>query len=85
MPAWTRLSGPFLADFAAAGFAPEAIDTVMCTHLHFDHVGWNTRLARPAVPTFPNARYLFGRVEWRALVAEAHTDDARILAESVEP
>jgi glyoxylase-like metal-dependent hydrolase (beta-lactamase superfamily II) len=41
-----------------------AVDTVLCTHLHFDHVGWNTRLVDGArVPTFPNARYLFARVE----------------------
>ena len=55
----------FLADFAAAGFDPERVDVVACTHLHFDHVGWNTRLVDGAwVPTFPNARYLFGRVEY---------------------
>ncbi len=41
-----------------------AVDTVLCTHLHFDHVGWNTRIVDGArVPTFPNARYLFARVE----------------------
>jgi glyoxylase-like metal-dependent hydrolase (beta-lactamase superfamily II) len=49
----------------AAGYPPEAIDTVVCTHLHFDHVGWNTRLVDGRwTPTFPNARYLIGRVEW---------------------
>lgn len=55
----------FLADFAAAGFDVNAVDIVMCTHLHFDHVGWNTRLENDAwVPTFPNARYLFNRTEY---------------------
>lgn len=50
---------------AAAGYAIEDIDTVLCTHLHFDHVGWNTRLVDGEwVPTFPHARYLFGRLEW---------------------
>jgi len=39
LPAWTRLSGPFLADFAAAGFALDGVDAVLCTHLHSDHVG----------------------------------------------
>lgn len=47
------------------GYPPESIDTVVCTHLHFDHVGWNTRLVDGAwVPTFPNARYLVPRAEW---------------------
>lgn len=55
----------FLEALAEAGFAVEDIDTVVCTHLHFDHVGWNTRLVDGAwAVTFPNARYLFGRVEW---------------------
>ena len=47
-----------------AGFPPESVDPVLCTHLHFDHVGWNTRDAGGVwVPTFPNARYLFGAIE----------------------
>ena len=55
----------FLRDFAAAGFEREAIDFVLCTHLHFDHVGWNTMLVDGRwVPTFPNARYLFAKVEY---------------------
>jgi glyoxylase-like metal-dependent hydrolase (beta-lactamase superfamily II) len=55
----------FLADFTAAGFQPGNIDTVRCTNLHFDHVGWNTRLVDGKwVPTFPNARYLLGRLEF---------------------
>ncbi len=50
---------------AAAGYATRDIDTVVCTHLHFDHVGWNTRLVEGKwVVTFTNARYLIGRVEW---------------------
>ena len=44
IPAWNDLHGPFLADLAAAGFPRESIDTVLCTHLHVDHVGWNTML-----------------------------------------
>jgi glyoxylase-like metal-dependent hydrolase (beta-lactamase superfamily II) len=55
----------FLDQLAAAGYQPEDIDVVVCTHLHFDHVGWNTRLVDGEwVVTFPSARYLFGRVEW---------------------
>lgn len=61
--------GPFLDDLARAGVRPEEVDLVMCTHLHVDHVGWNTRLSGGRwVPTFPNAKYLFGKAEfdfWR--------------------
>lgn len=47
------------------GFAPEDVDFVLCTHLHVDHVGWNTRLLNGKwVPTFPRAQYLFCRGEW---------------------
>ena len=49
----------FLSSLAAAGVGPEDIDYVLCTHLHLDHVGWNTRLENGRwVPTFPNARYV---------------------------
>jgi glyoxylase-like metal-dependent hydrolase (beta-lactamase superfamily II) len=62
---WNQMRGDFLTDLTAAGFAPGTIDTVLCTHLHIDHVGWNTMLVDGQwLPTFPNARYLFGRVEW---------------------
>lgn len=56
---------PWLWNLAQAGLTPEQIDFVMCTHLHADHVGWNTRLRDGRwVPTFPNAKYVFGRVEY---------------------
>ena len=42
VPTWNNRKGPFLEDMTAAGFPPESIDTVLCTHLHVDHVGWNT-------------------------------------------
>lgn len=62
---FNQLDVPFLDRLAAAGYAPSDIDLVLCTHLHVDHVGWNTRLDGAVwVPTFPNARYLFGRAEW---------------------
>lgn len=57
---WDKLQGPFLDDMTKAGYPPESITHVICTHLHVDHVGWNTKLVDGAwVPTFPNARYLF--------------------------
>jgi glyoxylase-like metal-dependent hydrolase (beta-lactamase superfamily II) len=56
IPTWNNLQLPFLADLAAAGFPRESIDTVLCTHLHVDHVGWNTMLVDSKwVPTFPKA------------------------------
>jgi glyoxylase-like metal-dependent hydrolase (beta-lactamase superfamily II) len=67
-PRFGGLSTRFLDNLRAAGAAPEEIDMVICTHLHVDHVGWNTRLADGRwVPTFPNATYFLPRleVEWR--------------------
>jgi len=60
-----QLDTRYLENLRTAGFAPEDIDLVMCTHLHFDHIGWNTRLENGKwVPTFPRARYLFGRRDY---------------------
>jgi glyoxylase-like metal-dependent hydrolase (beta-lactamase superfamily II) len=71
MPGWHQLNTPYLGELARAGVRPEEIDIVVCTHLHADHVGWNTQLVDGVwVPTFPNARYLFGRQDfehWQAL------------------
>ena len=69
---WNQLQGSFLKDLANAGYPAETIDIVLCTHLHIDHVGWNTVLSKGEwVPTFPNARYLFGRIEWEHWRQEA--------------
>ena len=60
----------FLPRLAAAGVAPEDVDYVMCTHLHWDHVGWNTQLRDGRwLPTFPNAKYIFAEVEWKSFEA----------------
>lgn len=87
IPTWNNLQGPFLADLASAGFPRESIDTVVCTHLHVDHVGWNTMLVEGEWrPTFPRARYLMGRVEfdhWRA--QQGRDDMAAVFADSVAP
>lgn len=62
---WHRMNTPFLERLRKSGTAPEDVDYVMCTHLHPDHVGWNTRLQNGRwVPTFPKARYLFARAEY---------------------
>lgn len=74
--------GSFLVALADAGFAREEVDVVVCTHLHFDHVGWNTMWADDRwVPTFPNARYVLARAEhehWQRA-----TDEARAAASAV--
>jgi len=84
---WNRLQTSFLADLAAAGYPRETVDTVVCTHLHVDHVGWNTMLVDGGwVPTFPNARYLMGRVEYRHWTAQHERGDMKaVLADSVSP
>ncbi|RDI67968.1 MBL fold metallo-hydrolase [Nocardia pseudobrasiliensis] len=64
-PAWHDLRTDYLDRLTAAGFAPDTVDLVVTTHLHTDHVGWNTHVAKGDwVPTFPNARYLTSRAEW---------------------
>ncbi len=65
IPEWNRQQWPFLANLEKAGYARESVDLVLCTHLHVDHVGWNTMLRGDRwVPTFPNATYLIGGTEW---------------------
>jgi glyoxylase-like metal-dependent hydrolase (beta-lactamase superfamily II) len=87
VPTWNNRKEPFLETMTAAGFAPDSIDTVLCTHLHVDHVGWNTRLVGGKwVPAFPNARYVFGRTEyehWRDHSDEP--DKAAVFNDSVKP
>jgi len=71
-PAWhKRTDATYMRNLAAAGFKVEDIDYVMCTHLHVDHVGWNTRLDNGRwVPTFPKARYLFAKDDFDYFSAE---------------
>jgi glyoxylase-like metal-dependent hydrolase (beta-lactamase superfamily II) len=65
MPFFAHLNTDFLGNLARAGVRPEDVDVVVCTHLHGDHVGWNTRLEGAEwVPTFPNARYLLSRADF---------------------
>jgi glyoxylase-like metal-dependent hydrolase (beta-lactamase superfamily II) len=87
IPTWNNLQTRFLADLTAAGYARETIDTVICTHLHVDHVGWNTMLDGGSwVPTFPNARYLMGRVEFDHWTSQHDREDMEaIIADSVAP
>ena len=83
---WRNRQGPFLRDLSEAGFERDSIDTVLCTHLHVDHVGWNTMLVDGKwVPTFSKAQYLFGRVEWDhwTKLGEEWTD--KLIEQSLDP
>ena len=63
-PRFHQLNTPYLDRLRATGVTPGQVDFVILTHLHIDHVGWNTRLEDGRwVPTFPNAKYLMSRVE----------------------
>jgi glyoxylase-like metal-dependent hydrolase (beta-lactamase superfamily II) len=93
-PHWHRQKFPFLERLAAIGVAPEQVDFVLCTHLHADHVGWNTRLRDGRwVPTFPNARYVFAKTEYEywerehraALAAGGEPPNHGSFADSVLP
>jgi len=85
-PGWNQLQLPFLSDLAEAGFSPDSIDAVVCTHLHVDHVGWNTMLVDGRwVPTFPNARYVFAQPEFDYWQATAYPDGDNIFVDSVQP
>jgi len=87
IPGWNGLNTGFLADLALAGYSRDTIDVVLCTHLHVDHVGWNTMLQNGRwVPTFPRARYLIGRTEfehWRE--QRENTAQRAVFADSVAP
>lgn len=87
IPNWNMLQGPFLEDLVEAGYPRETIDTVLCTHLHVDHVGWNTMLVDDKwVPTFPNARYLMGEKEYQYWTEEADQGEyGDVIADSVLP
>lgn len=91
LPIFNMLDTPYLDRLAAAGVSPDEVDYVFCTHLHVDHVGWNTKLAHGKwKPTFPNAKYLFSRNE-RENVDPAYrtdgtgTEDPEMYRDSVLP
>ena len=81
-----KLQTKFLEHITEAGFPRETVDAVICTHLHVDHVGWNTMLQDGKwVPTFPNARYLIGKTEYEHWRREPEGETAEIMNDSVEP
>jgi glyoxylase-like metal-dependent hydrolase (beta-lactamase superfamily II) len=86
LPDWTDLKTPFLNDIAQAGFPREAVDLVACTHLHVDHVGWNTMLVDGEwVPTFENARYVVAHPEWEFWQQDEDKVFGDVVGDSVQP
>lgn len=87
-PLWDQRHGRYLEDLAAVGVTPESVDLVLCTHLHVDHVGWNTRLVGSRwVPTFPRARYVIAGSEWEYWRHESESgrEEWGCIADSVVP
>lgn len=81
-----ELNTPYLARLAALGIAPDAVDAVLCTHLHFDHVGWNTSLTGGRwLPTFPRARYVFSRRDFEYFAAGGDPVSSAAFDDSVLP
>ncbi len=86
-PTWhLKTDTAFIDGLAAVGLSVQDIDVVMCTHLHADHVGWNTRLQDGRwVPTFPRARYLFSARELAHWTAENAKSPIAAMVDSVLP
>lgn len=87
-PLFHQLRTPFLARLQEAGASPDDIDFVLLTHLHTDHVGWNTQLIEGQwVPTFRKAQYVFSRTEYEALnaLSKSGADPRGFFEDSVQP
>jgi glyoxylase-like metal-dependent hydrolase (beta-lactamase superfamily II) len=86
-PKWhMKTDDTYMRALAATGVTPADIDYVMCTHLHVDHVGWNTRLENGRwVPTFPRARYVFGKSEYDYWSEQNKEAEVPPFADSVLP
>ncbi|MEH2613590.1 MBL fold metallo-hydrolase [Bradyrhizobium sp. AZCC 1693] len=86
-PKWNmKTDDTYMRALAVAGLSADDIDFVMCTHLHADHVGWNTRLQNGYwVPTFPNARYVFGKTEFDYWTEQHAKASVPTFADSVLP
>lgn len=89
VPQWGQLQTDFLSQLSSTGTSVSDVRAVVCTHLHMDHVGWNTRWSgRIWVPTFPNADYIFSRPEyeyWSGKPAKEIADDKAAFDDSVLP
>jgi len=86
VPQWNKKQSNFLHRMATLGFPRESVDYVVCTHLHPDHVGWNTMLVGDEwKPTFPNARYMFSKADWAWLEKAEVTPLGDYAGDSVKP
>ena len=84
-PKWNHMRSDFLTRLAAGGFPPDAIDVVLCTHMHVDHVGWSTQLVNGHwQPTFKRARYLYAQTEWDHWRVESQ-EYGPVIEDSVQP
>jgi glyoxylase-like metal-dependent hydrolase (beta-lactamase superfamily II) len=86
-PKWSmKTDDTYMRGLKAAGISVEDIDYVMCTHLHVDHVGWNTRLENGKwVPTFPKARYVFAKGEYEYWAGQHEKAEVPPFGDSVLP
>lgn len=90
-PIFHQLHTPYLDRLRSVGVEPDKVDVVMCTHLHTDHVGWNTQLKDGRwVPTFPNAKYLMSRLDYEYYFAQhdeasIHPNLRGVYQDSVSP
>lgn len=81
-----NLQTPFLDHMEEAGWTRDSVDTVLCTHLHVDHVGWNTmKVDGRWVPTFNNARYLIGADEYAHWESDDDEMQQMVMSDSVKP
>ena len=84
-PKWNHMHSDFLERLRSGGFPPESVDTVLCTHMHVDHVGWSTRLVDGRwLPTFSQAQYLYAQTEWEHWKTEPQ-DYGPVVEDSVLP
>jgi glyoxylase-like metal-dependent hydrolase (beta-lactamase superfamily II) len=86
IPTRIERAAPFLEELGAAGVSPEDVDTVLYTHLHFDHLGWSSRdVDGRRVPTFPNARYVVSRTEWEHWSILRDRSTQALLTDTIRP
>ena len=81
--AWTGIAGSLPSELADAGVDPLAIELVLISHVHDDHLGWN--VTGTATPTFPNARYVINRADWELMADATDEEDREIFAAVLEP
>ena len=82
-PSWAGVAGTLPTELADAGVDPLAVELVLISHVHDDHIGWNVTEA--ATPTFPNARYVINRADWELMADATDEEDREIFAAVLEP